>query len=928
MIDYSGARWYKCDLHLHTPASKCFLNKEITPEEWVNKAIEMQLDCIAVTDHNTGEWIDKIKVASSGKNIIVFPGVEITCDTGKIHVLVLFDVGKKTQDIDDFLIKCGIPRESFASQNAHSPKSVLDVAEIANTNGAVVIPAHIDESNGVGLYASKDSIIDLYKKDYINAVQIVHKEYLETINNTKTNEELKEKINAYCNNPSPEIGFSSITNGYNSVRYAKEQNLSLVTFSDNPDENEPAKHGLDGIGKLYTWIKMEEKPTIESLRQAFLFNDRVINCFKELDRPYIFPNLWIKSIKISDTLLTKDRDPFVVEFSPQLTTIIGGRGSGKSSIFRFIRGVFSKTSDISDLGEVLKDFKDFFRINSDELGVLTENSSIVIEFVRDELLYQIKYCNSNIKIQQRDEESGAFSDIEDKNYINFFNFEEYSQKQIYEIAQKPNSLRDRIDSAIPEIDELKSKQDQIKNDFFETSASVRTIQQKISKKGRLNTILSDLNNKIKLLKSSGIPDMIVQKDKNQLQKKVISNFILQYSSYSEKLENAIKDFVPVELDYAKIESVYRDSIKSIVHEFITKYDLFKTEIERNLLDYKSNIQSLKDAFNKSEFSTNLKEIDNRFNLKKKELEEKGIDDYAKLEGYLISMDQVEKDLKEIKDNEIKIQTLLHKKDEISKLYIENALEISKKRQDFVKTIINEGSKVQIKINSFRDKKDFVDKLLHITQKYASSYIKDYNMLRDFCYNGNFKDKIQEVRKIFHDARKDLYSNQLNLSGYFYNMVKILNDSQYDEIDLMLPEDEIQVTYKNKLGQYKLLSSASAGQKTTAILTFILSFGEDPLLLDQPEDDLDNHLVSDLIVERLKTLKLKRQIIVITHNANIPVNGDAEYVVSLSSDSKYLAVQSRGTLDDKDVKDEICDIMEGGAEAFKMRSLRYKLENSL
>src|SRR4051812_40422892 len=101
-INYKGTRWFKCDLHLHTPASKCFQDQSVTPEQWVNRAIEQGLNCVAVTDHNTGGNIDLIKTAAIGKSITVFPGVEITCDTSKIHLLVLFDVTKNSNDVNDF----------------------------------------------------------------------------------------------------------------------------------------------------------------------------------------------------------------------------------------------------------------------------------------------------------------------------------------------------------------------------------------------------------------------------------------------------------------------------------------------------------------------------------------------------------------------------------------------------------------------------------------------------------------------------------------------------------------------------------------------------------------------------------------------------------------------------------------------------------
>ncbi|MCW5198069.1 AAA family ATPase [Clostridium perfringens] len=145
--------------------------------------------------------------------------------------------------------------------------------------------------------------------------------------------------------------------------------------------------------------------------------------------------------------------------------------------------------------------------------------------------------------------------------------------------------------------------------------------------------------------------------------------------------------------------------------------------------------------------------------------------------------------------------------------------------------------------------------------------------------------------------------------------------------MLLPEDEIKIQYKSKKsGEYKPIHNASAGQRTSAILTFILSDGVNPLILDQPEDDLDNHLIYSLIVEGLKASKENRQIIVVTHNANIPVNGDAELIISMNSSSKSIGVLEAGTLENEKIKSEICDVMEGGENAFIMRANRYGIKS--
>ena len=158
-----------------------------------------------------------------------------------------------------------------------------------------------------------------------------------------------------------------------------------------------------------------------------------------------------------------------------------------------------------------------------------------------------------------------------------------------------------------------------------------------------------------------------------------------------------------------------------------------------------------------------------------------------------------------------------------------------------------------------------------------------------------------------------------------NVIKGLNDEQMDELFLLTPEDEIGVKYKpNGSSTFKVLTNASAGQKTSAILTFLLSFGEVPLILDQPEDDLDNHLIYDLIVERLKKTKENRQIIVVTHNANIPVNGDSELVLCMDSEVNGIKLLCDGPVEGDLVKKEICDVMEGGEDAFKLRARRYNI----
>ena len=152
-MHYKGTRWFKCDLHLHSSASSCFEDEHNSPEEFVQRAIDAELDCIAITDHNSGASVDVIKEAAKGTGLVVFPGVEVTCSDAKIHLLLLFDTNKTAQDIEDLLITLGLERSKFGKKDAHIHREVHEVAKIAHEAGALVIPAHVDEFNGLSAVA-------------------------------------------------------------------------------------------------------------------------------------------------------------------------------------------------------------------------------------------------------------------------------------------------------------------------------------------------------------------------------------------------------------------------------------------------------------------------------------------------------------------------------------------------------------------------------------------------------------------------------------------------------------------------------------------------------------------------------------------------------------------------------------------------------
>lgn len=927
MIEFKGSKWYKCDLHLHTTASECFADREVTPEQWVDRAIEQGLHCVAVTDHNTPLGIKAIQEAAKDKPLTIFPGVEITCDPSKVHLLILFDPTKGEDEIKSFLSKCDIEHTHYGKQDATTIKSVFEVADIAtNKCNALIIPAHIDEFAGINTL-SNQNLERLYAREDINAVQVVHKTFYD--NDVPT--DFHSQLVSYYGNTKSTI---DVTAWKKPVDLAKAKDISILTFSDNPNKAGDSTHGLWGIGSRFTWIKMDETPSLEGLRQGFLLPEhRVLNDFDiQATDPNNQPVIWFKSLKVSGTNITTKQD-LEIDFNPQLNTIIGGRGSGKSSILRFIRGVFNRTVNLADFEDILKEQNLFYKkadtsSKKEIIGVFDPETSVVeIEIVRKGVLYKIVASKINsassqlIEVFKWLDGSWALVKDDDKDLLEIFEFEQYSQKQIYEIAKNPNALRERIDNAIPVLQDVLERKSKIANEFLEARTSLRTKQGAIGGKTKIKTDLEDINNTLKAIDKSGITTTIKSTDFFVEDRKPIKSFTETIDALKLALEEVKTSFSIPAIDTENIEASHKAEIENLIKIASQSIVQQEKELDKIILEVAKVKSTFDLAIQNSDwqkaFSSLLAEIEE----KKKELSESDIEALSKYQQLKLVVIDKQQELKAIEAIEKEITEINIQCTKLLKDYVDVCKEITEIRSTFISDHITDAN-IKIEIKGFRNQDDFESQLRSIMSN-ESSFGDDIEKLKSLCFTGIVEKQIDICKKALLDAHYSDISSE-HFGGHFKNALRKLSPSQIDNIELLMPEDEIIVKYKPEGSTtFKPLSTASAGQKTAAILTFLLSFGDIPLLLDQPEDDLDNRLVYDLVVKGLKKAKEKRQIIVVTHNANIPVNGDAEYILSMDSTSTDIKVLYSGTVENREIKKEICDVMEGSEKAFKLRSERYK-----
>lgn len=320
-----GLKYRKLDLHVHTPASTDFsrpdnMTDEQVADAIVDEAIKKGLDAIAITDHNSGEWVDQIKATAQGKPLVVFPGVEITTQGGAgIHILALFDPSKGAAHVRDLLSKLELKPEEHGKDKTIVQKSPSDVITKISECDALAVPAHINSSHGVFDEMSGQSRTKVIQHPFLRAVEAT--DYAD-----EGKKKTKKRAVDLLDGSDPEY----------------KRKLAVIQSSDNPGPVGKGGHSIDGIGSRFTYFKMEKIDLI-SLRNCF--DDPDVRIRLEAPEVLVYPR--VKRVKVIGGFL----DGCEVEFHGGLNSVIGSKGSGKSllvELLRFSLDQLSINESISD----------------------------------------------------------------------------------------------------------------------------------------------------------------------------------------------------------------------------------------------------------------------------------------------------------------------------------------------------------------------------------------------------------------------------------------------------------------------------------------------------------------------------------------------------------------------------------------------------
>ena len=869
---FAGARWWKFDFHTHTPASD--FRDPITPECWLKAFMKKGIDCVAITDHDSGGWIDllkeKLKELEESKPawyrpLYLFPGVELSI-SGDVHILAILGIDKNRNHIDRLL--GAVCYQGNADSSAITTKSVPEVVDAIAALDGIAIPAHVDKKKGLFCQFEVPTLKGILQNENIYAV------------------ELRD-----CNYQKPQLYTDE------KVEWAEINGSDTHSFSD-------------GRFGTFTWIKMDG-PSIDGLKLALMDGVPSVNRDMQID-PNRHAECFIEELKICEAKYIGRPQPLDFQFSPFLNTIIGGPGSGKSTLLEFMRLVLKRDEEI--LPPLKRESRKYFSVGEDNL--LLENSKISLIYRKGEVSYRLNWSP--------DMDCPSFEEKRDGNWIpcrgeitSLFPVHIYSQKQIFELAKKPRALIHIIDDA-PEVGskKLQTRHTELVNKYRQIEGRQRELNGKIDQENRLHGEFNDLTRQIEQIERSGHKEVLQNYRERRQQLNELDNLETQWKKMGNRILEVCDDIAPA--DFNAQHFTGHIQILSILSAENEKWQGIRNELSALERKAKSVLADWLVEKDTADWMRELKEDMEQYKSLSTELKQQGVDP-DKYPQLLIQQKAVEKELNLISEYRTCQQQLETEKHVVFERIKENRKVWSEKRQEFLTTVLQDNQFVRIEVEPFGEDWESIEGEIREILGCVERFDQDIEHLQEIYQNGGSK-KIEKLKKIITDIRNG--KKAAKHASFAKRLKKLPQDSVID-LNLWFPGDNLKITCGPN---HQRIEKGSPGQKTAALLAFILSYGDEPLLLDQPEDDLGNELIYDLIVCQLRETKSKRQVIIVTHNANIVVNGDAEMVLPLKAAGGQTRVGQTASIQEKGVREAICTILEGGEKAFEQRYKRIHLED--
>jgi predicted ATPase len=879
----NGATWLRADFHLHTIKDKEFQPIE-NPNDFFNQYIERlkseQINIGVITNHNKfdkDEYVNLRKKAIK-EQIWILPGVELSVNDGAngIHCLIVFDNEQWITNGEDYINQFLTSAfEGIANRENENTRCNYNLTETLkrlnehriNGRNSFIVMAHVEQNSGFLKELDGGRIQQFADNEIFRSFVLGFQKF-------RTYDQLAN-LNNWFGNKLPAFVEGSDCKSIANVGKAHEQN---------------------GIAKK-TFIKIGAF-NFDALMYALLdAENRISDTLPTINKA------WLKSISFTTNKWKGKK----LSFNQGMNNFIGIRGSGKSTLLETVRYAL----DIP-LGTNAHEPKYKERLVQNFLG---SGGKIEVELIDQ---HQTTYIAERIYGEtptvyqlKNDGEKELQYNLKINAIVNKPLY--YGQKDLSDIGGETSTedlinklMGDKLTSVKREIEEQGSK-------IIGIIADIKKVDKQLAQEEEIKAKKASIEKDMKVFIDNKINEKLnkqieFNKDSNRL-----DNLLEFERNVIDAVQSVFNDYQGSFKSYTAYESKENGELFKQVFESFDKFQLtFQrlSEIVKQLQTEKGNLEALQKNFisKYEELKEEFSEIKRTINLPNIEA-----DTYVKLSKDL--------DLQIAKLNEI--QKLGERKVTLRK-NLNQALTTLKDLWHKEFRLIHEEIE---KLNNEQPKDAEGKPAINIVAEFKGNKERFKEFLKTYCRGSGLRDDhydqivaYPDLIEVYNDFGVEgsniisALSGGNNLQNFKAKFSEFIN-----EFLLYRVPDKFTIYYKGRP-----LQEHSLGQRASALIIFILTLKEnDLIIIDQPEDDLDNQTIYTDVITELKKLKTKTQFIFATHNPNIPVLGDCEQIISCTYNNNLIDIKS-ASIDNREIQQNIVDIMEGGNEAFEQRKMIYEL----
>ena len=881
----SGARFFKCALQVNPAHYRGTYQGSAAEfdgidyyESIVRKAVDLKIDVLAITDHNSFDGVAPFHKAALETRLTILPGFELASAEG-VHVLCIYSPDKTDQQLARFLGEFGV-----RSPNPSTELSTCTLVELlakVREQGGVSIAAHASSSSGILRKLTGQARINAWLDPNLLAIQI-----------PGTVDILPSSQRTIVRNEVPEYRRHPQTGA----------RLALAAINAK-DVTEPSD--LDHSSAT-CWIKMSEV-NVEGLIQSFLDPDSRIRLNSD---PTPGEHSELMSLSWTGGFL----DGTIVNFNPNLNVLIGGRGAGKSTVIESLRYALG----LEPIGDDAKRLHD--GIVSQVLQMGTTISVTVRSHGPASRVYRVVR-----KVPNPPEvyaENGELLNLQPDDVLP--NIEVFGQHEISELTRSPEKLTSLLNRFTVRDEKLERKLAIVGRNLQKNRQSLIGVSEGLEDIELQLAALPRLEEALKRFQEAGLAEFIQQQSLLVREERVLDSVPDRIQPFKDGLELFNRE-LPIDRTFLSVRALSELPGQEILDDMNPALD----KLGSSVLDA---VRRIEDAINRAE--TDIASVRSRWQERKSHVESKlshvtGSD--TKSSEYGAEFLRVRREIEALKP--LAHQRLLHIQSKSGhetrrKELLRERVELNSAKSDsFVRAAnsVNASlrNRVQVQVKVAGNREPLV-KLLREEiggrLRETVDLVRDSDNLTPSAFAESCRKGADALRFKF-----DMPLAQANrLASTSPHVLMRIEELELTPSTVV----KLNVAPPGQPAEWKSLDSLSTGQKATAILLILLLESDEPLVVDQPEDDLDNRFITEGVVPKMREEKRRRQFIFSTHNANIPVLGDAELILGLTpngeakSGTATINAQHMGAIDHAPIRELVEEVLEGGKEAFQTRKLKY------